>query len=268
MIDRGKHNLLGVSIHAVDYESSVQRIMQAARAGQPLGVSALAVHGVMTGVLDREHRHRLNSLELVVPDGQPVRWGLNLLHRTQLAERVYGPQLMLLTCQAAAQSGIPVFLFGSTPQMLGALQERLLERFPDLQIAGVRPSQFRTMTVGEKTRLVEEIRSSGAGLTLVGLGCPRQEVWAYEFREALQMPVLAVGAAFAFHSGQLPQAPGIMQRLGLEWLYRLVREPRRLWRRYCFLNPYYLWLLALQKTGLKHFDPGNTDPPAREILYG
>ncbi len=268
MIDRGRHNLLGVGINAVDYDAAVHRIMEAARAGEPLGVSALAVHGVMTGVLDREHRYRLNQLELVVPDGQPVRWGLNLLYKTRLAERVYGPDLMLLTCQAAAENGIPLFLYGSTPAVLDGLQTRLVKKFPGLQIAGARPSWFRTISVVEKASVIQEIRSSGARMTLVGLGCPRQEVWAYEFKDELQMPVLAVGAAFAFHSGQLPQAPVLMQRLGLEWLYRLVREPKRLWRRYCILNPWYLWLLALQKTGLKRFDTENTVRPAHEILYG
>ncbi|MGI9515610.1 MAG: WecB/TagA/CpsF family glycosyltransferase [Pirellulaceae bacterium] len=268
MIDRGSHNLLGVRINAVDYETAVDRIIGAARARQPLGVSALAVHGVMTGVLDEEHRHRLNQLELVVPDGQPVRWGLNLLHRTKLAERVYGPQLMLETCGAAAEAGVPVYLFGSTAEMLDDLQEKLGEQFPKLVIAGSRPSQFRTLSADEKSEIINDITGSGAGITLVGLGCPRQEVWAYEFKDQLKMPVLAVGAAFAFHAGQLAQAPPVMQRFGLEWLYRLSREPRRLWKRYCYLNPYYLWLLSLQKSGLRKFDPDNTAAPSSEILYG
>ena len=268
MIDRGKHNLLGVRIDAVDYEAAVQRIMHAAANRQTLGVSALAVHGVMCGVLDREHRHRLNQLEMVVADGQPVRWGLNWIHHTELAERVYGPRLMLLTCAAAARDGIPIFLFGSTELMLAALQEKLQQQFPKLKIAGARPSCFRCLSQEEKQQMIAEIRNSGAGLTFVGLGCPRQEVWAYEFKDALQMPVLAVGAAFAFHAGQLRQAPPWMQRLGLEWLYRLSREPRRLWRRYCLLNPYYLALLLLQKTGLRRFDSGDTVAPSAEILYG
>ena len=268
MIDRGSHNLLGVRINAVDYEAAVNQIVDAAREHRPWGVSALAVHGVMTGVLDEEHRHRLNELELVVPDGQPVRWGLNLLHRTKLADRVYGPQLMLETCRAAAAAGIPVYLFGSTRQMLDDLQEKLVEQFPNLVIAGSRPSQFRTVTAKEKADIIEDITSCGAGITFVGLGCPRQEVWAYEFKEDLQMPVLAVGAAFAFHAGQLAQAPPLMQRCGLEWLFRLSREPRRLWKRYCYLNPYYLWLLSLQKTGLRKFDPDDTAEPSGEILYG
>ncbi len=268
MIDLGKFNLLGVKINAVDYESAVARILSAAEDRKSLGVSALAVHGVMTGVMDNEHRHRLNELELVVPDGQPVRWALNLLYPTKLRDRVYGPNLMLKTCQAAAENGVPIFLFRATPELLKTLMQNLVARFPKLRIAGELPSKFRTISDLEKREIIETIRSSGAGITLVGLGCPRQEVWAYEFKEHLKMPVLAVGAAFNFHAGTLPQAPQLLQRCGLEWFYRLIREPRRLWRRYVILNPYYVWLVFLQWTGLKKFDPESTELPKSEIKYG
>ena len=108
MIDHGKQNLLGIGIDAVDYDAAVHKIVQAAKTSQQFGVSALAVHGIMTGVLDREHCFRLNQLEMVVPDGQPVRWGLNLIHRLDLRDRVYGPQLMLKVCEAAAQRQLGV----------------------------------------------------------------------------------------------------------------------------------------------------------------
>ncbi len=268
MIDLGKFNLLGVNISAVDYEAVVGRIVESAQQQQPLGVSALAVHGVMTGVMDEEHRHRLNQIELVVPDGQPVRWALNLLHGTALKDRVYGPNLMLETCRAAEQQRIPIYLFGGSSEVLGDLTEKLAQRFPNLEIVGVMPSKFRMVSVSEKQEIIDAINRSGARITLVGIGCPRQEVWAYEFKEHLRMPVLAVGAAFNFHAGCLAQAPPIFQRLGLEWLYRLSLEPRRLWRRYVLLNPYYLGLVLLQGTGLKKFDPDSTVLPKKEIRYG
>jgi exopolysaccharide biosynthesis WecB/TagA/CpsF family protein len=222
----------------------------------------------MTGALDATHRHRLNRFDLLVPDGQPVRWALNGLHRTALADRVYGPTLMLKTCQRAAEEGLPIFLFGGTQELLAALQSRLDASFPKLQIAGACPSRFRRLTPPERNELIEAIRASGAALTFVGLGCPRQEVWAYEFRDALSMPILAVGAAFNFHAGLLPQAPPLLQRHGLEWLFRLVHEPRRLWRRYLVLNPLFLSMLALQLAHLRRFDPDATVPPTEEILYG
>ncbi len=143
MIDRGKHNLLGVHVDAIDYDAAVGRIIAAARAGKPLAVSALAVHGVMTGVLDAAHRYRLNQFDLICPDGQPVRWGLNLLHRVKLRDRVYGPDLMLETCRVAAAEGLPIFLLGGRSELLSALSERLAAHVPGLRIAGVRASKFR-----------------------------------------------------------------------------------------------------------------------------
>ena len=268
MIDLGKQNLLGVEIDAVDYEAAVQKIVLAARCRVPFGVSALAVHGVMTGVMDDQHRHRLNKLELIVPDGQPVRWGLNLVRKTKLKDRVYGPNLMLETCRAAAENNLPVFLFGGTEELLAKLSQKLKERFPKLNIAGTLASKFRTVSPEEKLEIIETIRDSGAAITCVGLGCPRQEVWAYEFKDQLSMPVLAVGAAFNFHAGELPQAPAFMQRAGLEWFYRLSKEPTRLWKRYLFLNPYYLSLLFMQWTGIKKFDPRDTTMPDGEVRYG
>ncbi len=268
MTDLGTHNILGVNISAVDYEAAVDRIVTAARTRQPLGVSALAVHGVMTGVLDPEHRHRLNHLEMLVPDGQPVRWALNWLHGVRLEDRVYGPQLMLETCRAAERERLSVFLFGGTRALLDDLQRNLRDKFPQLTIAGAMPSRFRRLQANEKDEVITAIRDSGADITCVGIGCPRQEVWTYEFKDALSMPVLAVGAAFNFHAGHLPQAPARLQRLGLEWAYRLSREPRRLWRRYLLLNPLYLWLILLQRTGLRTIDPAGSVPPESEILYG
>jgi exopolysaccharide biosynthesis WecB/TagA/CpsF family protein len=268
VIDRGKHNVLGVLVDAVDYEAAVDKIAAAARDRRPFAVSALAVHGVMTGVQDDGHRYRLNRLDLVVPDGQPVRWALNALHGTALAERVYGPQLMLETCARAARDGLPVFLFGGTEELLAALADRLRAKFPALRIAGTRASKFRQLDPGEVGELVAAIRGSGAAITFVGLGCPRQEVFAYEVRDALAMPVIAVGAAFNFHAGLLPQAPRVLQDHGLEWLFRLVSEPRRLWRRYLLLNPAYAGLLALQLARLRRFDPASATAPTADLRYG
>jgi len=268
MIDRGRHNVLGIMINAVDYEAAVQKIVDAARAKTAFAVSALAVHGVMTGALDREHRYRLNALDLIVPDGQPVRWALNRLHGANLRDRVYGPTLMLKTCERAAEEGLPIFLFGGSEPLLASLQTKLKEQFPKLQFAGHQASKFRQLTADEREETVETIRNSGAAITMVGLGCPRQEVWAYEFRDALSMPLLAVGAAFNFHAGLLPQAPRMMQAWGFEWLFRLLAEPRRLWQRYLLLNPLYASMLCLQACHLRRFDPNDAVRPDHEILYG
>lgn len=268
MIDRGKKSVLGVLVDVVDYEAAATRIIDAAVARRPMAVSALAVHGVMTGVLDKKHRYRLNHFDLVAPDGQPVRWALNLVHGASLPDRVYGPDLMLTVCREAARRGLSIYLYGSRPQVLEALSHNLRARFADLEIAGSQPSRFRRTTVEEKSIIIEGIRASGAALVFVGLGCPRQETWAYEYREPLSMPTLAVGAAFDFHAGVLAQAPPRMQRWGLEWLYRLIHEPTRLWKRYLLLNPLYVFLLFLQITRLAAFDPANVEMPGEEMRYG
>ncbi|MFH1746178.1 MAG: WecB/TagA/CpsF family glycosyltransferase, partial [Planctomycetota bacterium] len=203
-----------------------------------------------------------------VPDGQPVRWALGWLHRVHLADRVYGPLLMLRLCERAAAEGIPIFLFGGSDALLAALCDRLTRRMPALAIAGVKASRFRRLTTEEQRGLVETIRASGAGLMFIGLGCPRQEVCAFELQPHLSLPLVTVGAAFSFHAGLLPQAPPAMQKAGLEWLYRLVQEPQRLWRRYVLLNPLYLALVLLQRIGLGRFDPDQALPPTESLRYG
>lgn len=268
LIDEGKRNVLGVRVDAVNYEAAVHKIITAAHQGKKLSVSALAVHGVMTGVLDESHRYRLNRLDLVCPDGQPVRWAINLLYKLRLPDRVCGPELMIRICERAAREGLPIYLYGSRPEILETLSKNLCDRFPTLIIAGSQPSRFRQVSVEEKQQIVEEIRKSGAAMVFVGLGCPRQEVWVYEYSQDLPMPVMAVGAAFDFHAGRISQAPKFMQRWGLEWFYRLMQEPTRLWRRYVFLNPLYISLFILQFFKIVYFDPANATSPKEEMRYG
>jgi N-acetylglucosaminyldiphosphoundecaprenol N-acetyl-beta-D-mannosaminyltransferase len=265
MKDLGKRSVLGILVDAVDYDAAVWRIIQAAKDRRPYGVSALAVHGVMSGVMDREQRYRLNHLDLVTADGQPVRWALNLLHGARLSDRVYGPTLTLKLCPLAAADGLPIYLYGSSPDVVDQLRSNLLARFPGLTIAGAEPSKFRRTTPGEKADIVGRIRSSGARITLVGLGCPRQEMFVHEYREALGMPVVAVGAAFDYHAGVMKEPPLIVQTAGLHWLYRLAQQPRRLWKRYVLLNPAYTGLLLLQALRLWRPDPNDSERPAYEM---
>jgi N-acetylglucosaminyldiphosphoundecaprenol N-acetyl-beta-D-mannosaminyltransferase len=250
LIDDGKRNVLGVLVDVVDYEAATERVLAAARENRPLALTALAVHGVMTGVTDPAHGARLNSFDLVAPDGQPIRWALNLLHGAGLRDRVYGPTLTLRVLAGCAAEGLPVYLYGSTESTLDRLMADLTKQFPDLKIAGREASKFRAAKLGEDTAIAARICNSGARVVLVGLGCPRQELFVYALRALLDLPLLAVGAAFDYHAGGLRKAPPWMQRYGLEWLWRLALEPRRLWRRYVLLNPMYLVWLAAQRTHL------------------
>lgn len=267
MLSSRKRNVIGILVDAVDYEGALEFIFDAAQKKRGAAVSALAVHGVMTGVLDCEHKFRLNHFDLLVPDGQPVRWALNWLYRAKLSDRVYGPNLTLKVCERAANEGESLYLYGGTAEILNALKQSLNQKFPGIGIAGAEPSKFRRLNQQEKNELTDRIVSSGASITLVGLGCPRQETFAYEFRDALSMPVLAVGAAFPFLAGLIPQAPLWMQNRGLEWLFRLTSEPRRLWRRYLFLNPAYIFLVAMQAARLLRY-PTDGLSPTREQLFG
>jgi len=262
-----KHNIVGILMDAVDYEAAAEFVVRAARDKRGAAISALAVHGLMTGVLDGEQKFRLNHFDLLVPDGQPVRWALNLLHHVQLPDRVCGRTLTLKLCARAAADRIPVYFYGSTPEVLVSLRQALEKTFHSLSVAGMEPSKFRCLTPGEKLELANRIRASGAAITFVGLGCPRQEVFAFEFRQTLGMPIVAVGAAFPFLAGKMPQAPEWVQAAGLEWLFRLASEPKRLWRRYVYLNPAYVFLVALQAFGFSRFSPSG-QPPVGETLYG
>lgn len=249
-IDAGKLNVLGVMVDAVDYDTVIARVLAAARERQPLSLTALAVHGVMTGVRDPRHRARLNAFDIVAPDGQPVRWGLNILHGAGLSDWVSGPELTARVLRRMSDEGLPVYLYGSTPEIVESLSVSLGGALPALRVAGAEPSKFRDSTSGEFAALANRIDGSGARLLLVGLGCPRQEIFAHAMRSLLDLPVLAVGAAFDYQAGRLRPAPKWMQRYGLAWLFRLIREPRRLWRRYLVFNTEYLARLAAQKLGL------------------
>ena len=267
MLNAGKRNVIGILIDAVDYEAVVESVLKASRERRDFAVAALAVHGLMTGVLDPRQKFRLNHFDCLVPDGQPVRWVLNWLYHTKLRDRVYGPNLTLKICARAASEGLPVYFYGSTPEVLVALKESLATTTPGLVIAGMEASKFRKLTCEEKRMVVDRIRASGASLLFVGLGCPKQEVFAYEFCRVLSMPTVAVGAAFPFLAGLMSQAPLWMQNAGLEWLFRLFSEPKRLWRRYLYLNPAYLFLVAVQALGIMRF-PTDGKSPIGEIRHG
>lgn len=248
----------------MDYEAAVEKVIAAAVDGRAMTATCTAVHGVMVGALDAAHRYRLNSFDMIVPDGQPVRWALRWRHGVDLADRVRGVDFMLALCERAAAVGIPVFLYGSRAEILAPLVANLRRRYPALSIAGTRPSAFRAVTDEEQIEIAAEIRTSGARLVFAGLGCPRQEVWAYENSRLLPMPIVGIGSAFDSNAGALPAPPAWMQRSGLEWVFRLCRDPKRLWKRYLFLNPLYLLLLAGEITGVVRFGRGSETRPEPE----
>ncbi len=240
MIRFARARVFGVPVTPCTYESAVAAVIDAAKAHESFGVAALATHGLMTAVENEDFRHAIERLDLVTPDGQPVRWALNLLIDPPLAERVYGPELTEHVCDAAAREGVSVYLFGSTERTCRALERALVARYPGIDIVGVQPDRFREATREEDKADVARIVESGAGIVLVGRGCPRQERWVADHLSRVPAAMLAVGAAFDYLAGTLAAPPVWMQRAGLEWLHRLAQEPRRLWRRYLVTNSQFL----------------------------
>lgn len=242
-----KFDLFSVRVSATNYDEMVDVVMRATKNRESAVISLHSVHAVVEAIRDPELLAKVNRFDAVLPDGQPVRWALNRLYGVGLRERVYGPELMLRLCARAADDAIPIYLYGSTPDVIELLQQKLLARFPALQIAGAESPPFRVLTPEEDDGVVRRINESGAGILFIGLGCPKQDHFAADHADRIRAVQVCVGAAFDFHAGAKPMAPQWMQRHGLEWLYRLSREPRRLWRRYLQTNLIFLakWLAAL-----------------------
>jgi exopolysaccharide biosynthesis WecB/TagA/CpsF family protein len=185
----------------------------------------------------------INGFEVACPDGHPVRIAMNHLCGAGLEDRVCGPDTCEILLLKASQQGISVFFYGSTPQTLEALEKNVLLRWPQLKIAGTHSPPFRPLTPGEEDEVANRINASGAGLVFIGLGAPRQSIFAARMQEKIHAGMLCVGAAFDFLAKTKRRAPQWMQKSGMEWFYRLVQEPRRLARRYTLTNSLFLLLL-------------------------
>jgi exopolysaccharide biosynthesis WecB/TagA/CpsF family protein len=256
-----------VLISRADYASAVASIIEAARVRRVALVAATSVHGLTLGEIDPVFGRQLNDFDMLTTDGQPVRWALNLLHGAGLSQRVYGPTLMLRVCEVAAANQLGVYLYGARPEVLQRLVKRLNTLVPGLRIAGFHSPPFRALTREEDNQDVRRIVESGAQIVFVGLGCPRQERWAHAHRDRLSLPIVCVGAAFDFHAGTLLQAPVWMQDRGLEWLFRLIMEPRRLCRRYAKHIPLFILLLVREYTLRRVLNRRSVQPAqAREFV--
>jgi N-acetylglucosaminyldiphosphoundecaprenol N-acetyl-beta-D-mannosaminyltransferase len=246
-------NVLGVGVSAINMQSCVSTIDGWVHRRERHYVCVRDVHGIMQCQTDPKLRRVHNSAGLVTPDGMPLVWLLKLAGYSE-AERVYGPDIMLRLFEHFSNGSCRHFFYGSTDDILGRLCERLQVRFPGASIAGTFAPPFRPLTPSEDDAVVSMINGSEADIVWVGLGTPKQERWMGEHQARLTAPVLiSVGAAFAIHAGVLQQAPYLIQRSGFEWLFRLVVEPRRLWKRYLSNNPKFVLRIAEQRLGLKSY---------------
>jgi len=247
-------SILGVSVNAVDLPAAVTEMAQAIAEARQAYVSTCPVYTLMQGHERSDVRVALNGADWVVPDGVPVVWALRAMGARQ-AGRVYGPDLMLALSELSAHKGYAQFYLGGRPGVADELAAEMRRRFPALKVAGIYSPPFRALEPTEELTMIDQINSSGAQVVWVGLGSPKQDVWMAQYRRALKPPLLiGVGAAFDFFTGRQKQAPRWMQRSGLEWLFRLVSQPRRLWRRYLIYNPKFIFYITLQLTRLRRYD--------------
>ncbi len=242
--------MLGVPLALTDYSSTLDWIEAAVAARQRAYICVAAVHTVMESQEDPALREAVLAADFTVPDGQPLVWAMNLLGHN-LSSRVYGPDLMERACERAARAGQTFFLYGGRASALEMLREALPQRYPGLRVVGARPGPFRDLSPEEADAIAFELNAAEPDVIWVGLGVPLQEKFMAAMRDRLDAPVLVgVGAAFDFHAGLKRQAPDSLQRLGLEWAFRLAQEPRRLWRRYLRYNPRFV--LGFARQYLRH----------------
>jgi N-acetylglucosaminyldiphosphoundecaprenol N-acetyl-beta-D-mannosaminyltransferase len=234
--------IISIDVDPISYSEAVTRIIGWVNGGESRSVFAANVHMLMEAHDSLEFQSVVNHADMVTPDGMPLVWAMRM-KGIKNQHRIYGPTLMLHLLAAAAKEHISVGLLGSTEEVLTKLSVRFKEQYPGLNIALQIAPPFRPFSDDEDKKMVQQISGSGVHLLFVGLGCPKQEYWIDEHRGIIQSVMVGVGAAFDFHAGIVPQAPNWMQRVGLEWLFRLIQEPRRLWKRYLRNNPRFMALL-------------------------
>lgn len=235
--------VLGSHIDAVSWSEVLSTISLWAAHRESRYICLCNVHSIVTAKQNNAFNSIINGADMAIPDGMPIAWMLRARGFPD-QRRLNGPDVMWELCAKASRSGLPVYLYGAASDVLGSLGRRLQHAFPELEIAGAYSPPFRPLSEDEDRRIVEEINRSGAGIVFVGLGCPKQEQWMAAHRGQVQATMIGVGAAFDFHAGVLRRAPVWMQRAGLEWLYRLLTEPRRLWRRYLYNNSLFLYYVV------------------------
>jgi len=227
-----KYDVFGVRYTSTNYETLTEALISHAKKGDSIGLTALAVHGLIESVNNKSLMDKVNKIHYIVPDGQPIKWFLNRFYKTGLKDRVYGPELTLQLLKKANINKLGIYLFGSTENTLSLFRAFIEKEFPNVQICGIHIDRFRDATEEEDKQDIEKII--------------RQEIWVSDHIDKIPAVMLAVGAAFDFHAGVLSQAPKWMQKNGLEWLYRLIQEPKRLWKRYVFTNSKFIFLTLLK----------------------
>jgi N-acetylglucosaminyldiphosphoundecaprenol N-acetyl-beta-D-mannosaminyltransferase len=251
-ISLASRKVLGMRVDGTSYEDASRRVLRWARERRSAYVCVATVHMVMEAFDSGAFQRMVNGADLVTPDGMPLVWALKRLG-VRGASRVYGPELMPHVVERAAQEGVPIGLYGGTPESLETFLQVLMARYPEIKVVCRIAPPFRPLTPEEDEAVTREIVASGVRILFVGIGCPKQERWMFEHKDRIPAVMLGVGAAFDFHTGRVRQAPRWMQAAGLEWVFRLMMEPRRLWKRYAKNNPRFVGLFLMQLLGSRRF---------------
>jgi len=243
--------LYGVYYCATNYIEATDKIISKAISNESYTVSALAVHGLIEAVRDHEFKETVNGIDMVVPDGQPIRWALNSFYKLKLRDRVSGPDLTLYVLERANKYKLRLFLYGSTKNTLDRLRSFINQNYPDVLICGMHVDRFREATEEEDDADIKKINESEAHIVFIGRGCPRQEKWVAAHKNKVNAVMMAIGAAFDFHAGTVKRAPKWMQRSGLEWFYRMMQEPKKMWKRNFDTFPLFIYLFIKYKLSRK-----------------
>lgn len=245
---RERYRVVSLDIDRCTHDSAVERVVALARTGRGAYVCFGTVHMIMESHDFPEFCERVNAADLIVPDGMPTVW-MQRLQKAHNPERVRANDLMMLLMARAEKEGLKVGFYGGRREVIDSILERARREHPNLEIAFAHSPPFRQLTSEEDNEITANINSSGTQVLFMGLGCPKQENWMAEHKDRLSCVMLGVGASFDFYAGNVKESPAWLGSLGLEWLYRLTQEPKRLWRRYLILNPRFIWQAARQLLG-------------------
>ncbi len=242
---RDRVRVVSLDADVCDHQSAVERVAALAERGAGSYVCFGTVHMIMESHDSPDFGAKVNAADMIVPDGMPLVWMQRLQGRKN-ATRVRANDLMIMLCEYAEKHGLRVGFYGGKQEVIDGIIERAAKDFPELKIAYAYSPPFRPLTDEEDVEITARITESGTQILFMGLGCPKQESWMAAHKPKLNCVMLGVGASFDFYAGNVKESPELLGKLGLEWLYRLTQEPKRLWKRYLILNPRFMWLAAIQ----------------------
>jgi N-acetylglucosaminyldiphosphoundecaprenol N-acetyl-beta-D-mannosaminyltransferase len=238
-------NVIGLPVTALPFDGQISLILKWAKSLSSRVVCIANVHMLVEAYRDSEFALVLQNSDLVTPDGMPLVWMLRLMGASQ-QDRIAGLDVLLALCKQASKEDVSVFFLGSQPSILERMRSKLEKDFRSLKIVGMEPLPFRPLSEDEDRAVVQKLNDSGCGLVFVSLGCPKQEIWMSKHKDQVQAVMIGLGGAFPVYAGIHKRAPQFVRSLGLEWLYRLMQEPRRLWNRYSSTIPIFIWLACKQ----------------------